>query len=91
MNEEERKLIGHDFTSFFKDCTFRGKNCLEEKYVGFYVIIMLNLLVKSKYLFCTIYSFTLFSFCSIISNQGILWKLMSHVTEIVSSLTQNTT
>ena len=31
MNEEERKLIGHDFASFFKDCTFRGKNCLEEK------------------------------------------------------------
>ena len=45
MNEEERKLIGHDFTSFFKDCTFRGKNCLEEKYVGFDIYVIYILLV----------------------------------------------
>ena len=31
MNEEERKLIGHNFTSIFKSCTFRGNDCLEEK------------------------------------------------------------
>ena len=31
MNEEERKLIGHNFTSLFKACTFRGKDCLKEE------------------------------------------------------------
>ena len=31
MNEEERKLIGHNFTSIFKACTFRGNDCLDEK------------------------------------------------------------
>ena len=30
LNEEERKLIGHDFQSLFKSCTFRGKDCLKE-------------------------------------------------------------
>ena len=31
MNEGERKLIGHNFTSILKACTFRGKNCLEDR------------------------------------------------------------
>ena len=31
LNEEERILIGHDFESFIKSCTFRGKNCLDEE------------------------------------------------------------
>ena len=30
LNEDERMLIGHDFKSFIKGCTFRGKNCLSE-------------------------------------------------------------
>ena len=29
LNDEERFLIGHDFDSFIKDCTFRGKNCFD--------------------------------------------------------------
>ena len=33
LNEQERMLIGHDFKSFIKGCTFRGKNCLKETYV----------------------------------------------------------
>jgi hypothetical protein len=33
LNEEERILIGHNFTSFIKACTFRGKDCLKETYV----------------------------------------------------------
>ena len=31
LEEKERILIGHDFNSFIKGCTFRGKNCLVEK------------------------------------------------------------
>ena len=31
LNEEERILIGHNFTSFIKACTFRGNDCLKEK------------------------------------------------------------
>ena len=30
LEEKERILIGHDFYSFIKGCTFRGKNCLIE-------------------------------------------------------------
>jgi hypothetical protein len=30
LNEQERILIGHDFHSFVKGCTFRGKDCLDE-------------------------------------------------------------
>ena len=30
LEEKERILIGHDFNSFIKGCTFRGKNCLIE-------------------------------------------------------------
>ena len=30
LDESERILIGHDFKSFIKGCTFRGKNCLTE-------------------------------------------------------------
>ena len=30
LDENERILIGHDFKSFIKGCTFRGKNCLTE-------------------------------------------------------------
>ena len=33
LTEEERILIGHDFTSFIKSCTFRGNDCLKERYV----------------------------------------------------------
>ena len=31
LNEKERILIGHDFSSFIKRCTFRGKDCLNER------------------------------------------------------------
>jgi hypothetical protein len=31
LNEQERILIGHDFKSFIKGCTFRGKDCMEEE------------------------------------------------------------
>ena len=30
LNEEERILIGHNFSSFIKGCTFRGRDCLDE-------------------------------------------------------------
>ena len=30
LNEQERILIGHEFSSFIKACTFRGKDCLTE-------------------------------------------------------------
>ena len=31
LNEQERMIIGHNFTSFIKECTFQGRNCLNEK------------------------------------------------------------
>ena len=31
LMEEERILIGHDFKSFIKECTFQGDNCLDEE------------------------------------------------------------
>ena len=31
LNEKERILIGHDFDSFIKGCTFRGKDCTDEE------------------------------------------------------------
>ena len=31
LNEKERILIGHNFNSFIKRCTFRGKDCLNER------------------------------------------------------------
>ena len=30
LTEQERILIGHEFSSFIKACTFRGKDCLTE-------------------------------------------------------------
>ena len=30
LDEKERQLIGHNFTSFIKGCTFRGRDCLNE-------------------------------------------------------------
>ena len=30
LNEKERMLIGHDFKSLIKSCTFRGKDCLDK-------------------------------------------------------------
>ena len=30
LNEEERTLIGHNYTSFIKGCTFRGRDCFNE-------------------------------------------------------------
>ena len=30
LEEAERKLLGHSFSSFIKGCTFRGRDCLEE-------------------------------------------------------------
>ena len=30
LNEQERMLIGHDFKSLIKSCTFRGKDCLDK-------------------------------------------------------------
>ena len=29
LSENERRSIGHDFDSFIKACTFRGKDCLD--------------------------------------------------------------
>ena len=29
LTENERRSIGHDFDSFIKSCTFRGKDCLD--------------------------------------------------------------
>ena len=31
LNENERILIGHDFDSFIKGCTFRGNDCMDEE------------------------------------------------------------
>ena len=31
LNADERGLIGHNITSFIKDCTFRGRTCDLEK------------------------------------------------------------
>ena len=31
LNEQERILIGHDFKSFIKGCTFGGKDCRNEE------------------------------------------------------------
>ena len=31
LNEQERILIGHDFKSFIKGCTFRGNDCGKEE------------------------------------------------------------
>ena len=30
LNEAERILIGHNYTSFIKGCTFRGRDCFNE-------------------------------------------------------------
>ena len=32
VSEEERKKIGHQFSDLIKSCTFRGRDCLKEKY-----------------------------------------------------------
>ena len=31
LNEQERMIIGHNFTGFIKECTYQGRNCLNEK------------------------------------------------------------
>ena len=33
LTEKERVLIGHDFKSFIKSCTFKGENCLDKRKV----------------------------------------------------------
>ncbi len=31
LTDQERILIGHDFNSFIKGCTFRGKDCMVQE------------------------------------------------------------
>ena len=33
ISEEERILIGHSFVDMVKDCTFRGRDCKQERYI----------------------------------------------------------
>ena len=30
LEEPERQIIGHNFSSFIRGCTFRGRDCLNE-------------------------------------------------------------
>ena len=35
LNESLRKQIGHQFENFVKECTFRGMDCTNTRYIKF--------------------------------------------------------